>query len=532
MSGLLILLHSFGLTYTRNLKFVTFFAVLAVFLAVIYVFLIRLSDSFKSIYMVIYHIVFGLTLVFIIPVDSPFVYLWALLLFFSDYYYQTKGLVLSASALFAALMTSIWYQTGGIELLSVLSVSLAIAVIVSICLIVSKLAFGNRSERKQLDTQYIQAEYEHDRLLTLINTMADAVIATDDEGVITTYNGAALDLLNTNKTLAGLSIDRVLKLIDTDGKDFNLIQLARATQYLTRRNDVSLPINDDDNVNLDISISRISSSIMKSDKQGFTFILRDITEKKSLAEERDLFISEVSHELRTPITISEGDMSMAVLLVEKEKPDIGQIKDSIIKAHEQVVYLADMVNDLSSLSRAQMENKGMEVTSFNVTEVIDELMQTYSPQAEAKGLYFKTDIIPFIPAITTSELYFKEIMQNFVTNAVKYTKKGGIVIKAQSVDKDNVIVSVIDTGAGIARSEQNKVYQKFWRSEDPYTRSTSGTGLGLYITAKLADRIGGYLMLESEIKKGSTFSIVIPVRAFKDVDQSSVTKNEVAHLFS
>jgi signal transduction histidine kinase len=222
---------------------------------------------------------------------------------------------------------------------------------------------------------------------------------------------------------------------------------------------------------------------------------------------------------------------MAVLLIDKPNPKISEIKDSVEKAHEQIIFLADMVNDLSALSRAQREDKSMEVETFMIEEVMKELEQTYRPQAEKKGLSFKLDIAPSVPSMTTSRLYFREIMQNFITNAIKYTEKGGITIKAQAIDRDNIIVGVSDTGAGIAKSEQNKVYQKFWRSEDPYTRSTSGTGLGLFITAKLTHRLGGTLKLDSKLKEGSTFSIILPTKAFKTVDQHNAVKNEVAHLF-
>jgi PAS domain S-box-containing protein len=529
---LLIVLYNFELTFTRNFDFVLATSFSWITLSMLYLLPKRWLFLSRSVYLSAFHIVLSLVLIFITPINSAVIYMWAPLLFMSDYYYQVRGLWLSASLLFIVLLTSNWYQLPVFDRNAILTIIFQFVVIVTASFIISKMTFGDRSERRKLDSQYVEAEYEHDRLLSLINTMADAVIATDQQGKITTYNAAALDLLNTNKTLINSPIEDILKLTDANGEPIKLMQLASKTQFLERRTDISMPVSDSDNINLDISISRIAPSMLKSEQQGFTFLLRDITERKSLEEERDLFISEVSHELRTPITISEGDMSMAVLLAGKPKPDVAQIKASIKKAHEQVVYLGDMVNDLSALSRAQLENKGMEVVSFKITDVIDELMQTYRPQAEAKGLYFKTDVTPNIPAITTSKLYFKEIMQNFITNAIKYTKKGGVVIKAQSVDRDNVMLSVIDTGAGIARSEQNKVYQKFWRSEDPYTRSTSGTGLGLFITAKLAHRLGGYLMLESEIKKGSTFSIVLPVMAFREVDRGSVAKNEVANLFN
>ena len=310
------------------------------------------------------------------------------------------------------------------------------------------------------------------------------------------------------------------------------MDIAHATNYLQRRSDLYMNFGDHDKVSLDINISRIARSTVLAKQQGFTFLLRDITLQKSLDEERDLFITEVSHELRTPLTIAEGEMSMAVLLAEKPQLDVVKIKEAVEKSHDQVVFLEDMVNDLSALSRAQRDDTSMEVETFEVAEVLKELEDTYKPQAEKKGLYLEVDIAPAIPQLTTSRLYFREIMQNFITNAIKYTEKGGITVKGQAVDKEHIIVSVRDTGHGIAKSEQVKVYQKFWRSEDPLTRSTGGTGLGLFITAKLTQRIGAELRLESKLKEGSTFSLVVPIKAVKSVDQPGVAKNEVTNLFN
>ena len=91
-------------------------------------------------------------------------------------------------------------------------------------------------------------------------------------------------------------------------------------------------------------------------------------------------------------------------------------------------------------------------------------------------------------------------------------------------------ISVRDSGIGIAKSEQDKVFQKFWRSEDPYTRKANGTGLGLYITAKLARRIGAQIDMESVLKSGSTFSLTLPTNATLPIDQKNVVKNEIDHV--
>ena len=152
----------------------------------------------------------------------------------------------------------------------------------------------------------------------------------------------------------------------------------------------------------------------------------------------------------------------------------------------------------------------MEIQTFKVGDIIKEIEQLYTAQAAKKGLYLKTDVDSKIDTIATNKLYFKEIMQNFVTNAIKYTQQGGVTVTVRPEGSDEILVAVTDTGNGIAKSEQAKVYDKFWRSEDPLTRSTNGTGLGLFITAKLARHIHGELGLQSELKKGSTFSLKVP----------------------
>jgi signal transduction histidine kinase len=103
----------------------------------------------------------------------------------------------------------------------------------------------------------------------------------------------------------------------------------------------------------------------------------------------------------------------------------------------------------------------------------------------------------------------REILQNFITNALKYTEKGSVVVGAKPV-KDGVLFTVSDTGIGISKSDQERVFDKFFRSEDFRTRATSGTGLGLYVTMKLARIVHAEVSLESELNHGSTFSIFIP----------------------
>jgi two-component system sensor histidine kinase VicK len=361
--------------------------------------------------------------------------------------------------------------------------------------------------------------------------MSEAVIATDEAGKITIYNAAALDLLDTNSELTGKLISECLRLTDGTKKSVDIMQVAKQTRYILRRTDLMLPVNDTDQMALDINISRVSMTAAIVKQEGYTFLMRDITAQKSLDEERDLFISEVSHELRTPITIAEANISMANLQATKPDRDEDALVGSIDKAHKQVLFLADMVNDLSTLSRASRDDKSMDVDTFSIREIILELARTYAPQADKKGLYLKANVEFKLPEVTSSKLYLKEILQNFVTNAIKYTKEGGITVRAYAHNEQTLAITIHDTGIGISKSEITKVFEKFWRSEDPYTRQTSGTGLGLYITSKLAGRIGAEITVESTVGEGTTFGILLPVIAVKTVDQKKVANDQVAHIF-
>ena len=464
----------------------------------------------------VYHWILCFVLIFIVPTLSYFLYIWVLLIYLTYFSYQAKGVVYSAIALWAALVMGVQYQDNGLTLSSFNKIVPQYVLLLIVSVILTQLVFSNVQKRNDMESKVDQVERERARLLGLINTMYDPVITTDGRGYILAYNAAALNLLDTHMTLTGKHIRNILKLQDAKGATIDIFKELENTTNIQRRKDLVLPVGTTDQISLDLSISTIKGTSLFSKKEGYTLLLRDITKEKSLDEEKDMFISEVSHELRTPITIAEGELSMGMLLVDKPKLAVEDIKESVTKAHDQVVFLADMVNDLTALSRAERSDSKMEIQSFKVSDIIKEIEQLYTAQAHKKGLYLKTSIDPGIDKISTNKLYFKEIMQNFVTNAIKYTQQGGITVSVNKKDDENITVAVKDTGNGIAKSEQAKVFDKFWRSEDPLTRSTNGTGLGLFITAKLAKHIHGELGLESELKKGSTFSLTVPIDLEKD----------------
>lgn len=481
-------------------------------------------------YLCAYYLVLSLVLIFVSPTLSYYLAIWVPLAYLAEYYYQIKGIVINLTGLLLVLVVGTIYQADHFKINMLVEILPYFLIVTGITLFLNRLILGNRKERADIAEKMLRAQYEHERLIALINSMTEAVLAVDESGKITIYNAAALDLLDTNIELNNQDISRFVKLRDSNGDEVSIMQLAADTHYLSQRTDLVMPVGANDQLNLEINISRTSLVAPLAKQQGYTFLLRDITQQKSLDVERDEFISVVSHELRTPITVAEANISMAQLTSSKPDFNVKDIISALDKAHRQVLFLSEMVNDLSTLSRAERTDKEMAIEAFNLGEIIDELDKTYGPQAHKKGLKLVIEADAELPMINSSRLYVKEIIQNFVTNAIKYTEKGSVTILAHSIDRHNFRLSVQDSGIGIAKSEQDKVFQKFWRSEDPYTRQNNGTGLGLYITAKLARRIGAKIEMTSKLKVGTTFSLILPIVAALPIDQKSVVHNEIEHM--
>lgn len=348
----------------------------------------------------------------------------------------------------------------------------------------------------------------YSRLTSLVNSMADGVVAVDKNINVVLFNGAALNILDRNNLAPGVPLANILKPVDKNNQQVDIAKIVNEATIPTSNRDLRLLYEDGSSSNLYLSIAPVHLGYGSDGQEGYVLMLRDITYEKSLEEERDEFISVVSHELRTPVTIAEGDISNAQLILSKDGAKELLVK-ALTEAHNQVLYLADMINDLSTLSRAELRKLSLDLEAINVHDLIDELEKNYKSEADKKGLYLKTYIDPKLEVLMSAKLYVREILQNFVTNALKYTNSGGVTVTATQKDS-GVEISISDTGIGISKSDQERIFDKFFRSEDYRTRQTNGTGLGLYVTMKLARLTNAEITFNSELNHGSTFNIFFP----------------------
>jgi len=485
--------------------------------------MIRYLDLYKVnnhpiLYLTVYHIVFALGFGVFSPAYTPYLFIWLILLYIVNYYYGKQGFVISSSVLFLTLLGASFRllanTSSPIEYFQFIGVQFATIVIIGLFFLETE-AVGDKDRRLLLGSMD-KAQLERQRLMSLINSMGDGVVSTDERGVIKLYNASALNILDTNSSLDEKNIDDVMMVIDQSAKVVDLIaEVAEGNSNLIST-DHLLVYPDGEKINLYLNISPIKLSFQQNIERGYIISFRDITHEKSLEEERNEFISVVSHELRTPIAITEANISNAQFIAEKGN-NLSAVKTLLEAAHKQALFLANMINDLSTLSRAERGKLDMKTEPIDPREIMKSLEEDYTKQAVSKGLELFTDIDDSTPvSITSNRLYIREILQNFITNSVKYTKQGNVTILLRGKD-DGIEFAVRDTGIGISKSDQKRVFDKFFRSEDFRTRESSGTGLGLYVTKKLMKLINAEVNIKSKLNEGSTFTVFIPDLAPKKI---------------
>jgi two-component system, OmpR family, phosphate regulon sensor histidine kinase PhoR len=457
----------------------------------------------------------GALIVWFSDIVSPYTALWSLLILVSSIYYRWRGF--AASSLFLLAVALLYCLIYASELQPNVVVYVAQALMVVTMTVTTSYLFMRiitNALKKNHDLEVAQRseKLQVNRLNTLLNSIGDAVLTLNRYGRITSQNAAAQAFFDTNQSLIGRDLETMLDLTDQADQKVKIHDLISSVKSTILRDDLSIG-EGEDTMHLSIQMSRIKSTFDDVEEYGVVVIIRDITKQKSLEEEKDEFISVTSHELRTPVAIAEGSLSNLLVMHDKEA-DLDVLRKATKTAYDQVIYLAKIINDLSTLSRAE-RGVGDGVEDIDVNALLHNLYNRYLPEAEEKSLRLELDVDSNLPHIETSRLYLEEIMQNFITNALKYTKEGSITIKARLLDNGRITCSVVDTGIGINKHDQEHIFEKFYRSEDYRTRETSGTGLGLYVVQKLADKLETKIEVESRIDHGSTFSFVLPLKSVR-----------------
>jgi len=242
---------------------------------------------------------------------------------------------------------------------------------------------------------------------------------------------------------------------------------------------------------------------------GQLFVFRDVTRERAVERMKSEFVSLVSHEFRTPLTSICGYTEIML------EGDVGEFTDEqteLLKTIQRNANnLTEIIGSLLVVSRLEAGAIKLNLSVIEIHEIIDNTVELLRPQIEAKKLKLKVSVHPDLPPVEGDSQWINQIILNLLSNAYKYTHSGGTIDISANEEDNFLFIRITDSGIGMSTDEQEKLFTKFFRAENPETIKAGGTGLGLWISRSLVEMHGGEIMVMSQPGKGSTFTIKLPI---------------------
>lgn len=341
---------------------------------------------------------------------------------------------------------------------------------------------------------------EKGRVMAIIECMADGILVTDHEGNVALLNPAATKLLDTpeREKVIGRPVEEVI----------GIEELREAIREVLGEGDRVIT----QEIQRDQVLIRAHTAAVKDQEgrnMGTVTVLEDLSYVLELDRMKGEFLSMVSHELRSPVSAIEQIIG-AVLTSEKLDPKERQL---LQRAKERARGLIDLINKLLEISRIEAGMAVQRKEPLRVEEVVRRTVELMAEQARAKGIELRMRKEGAIPQVMGDPQGLEAVFTNLISNAIKYTPGGGRVEVALGVEGDYVKVSISDTGIGIPKEDLPRIFDKFYRVPSPETRQVVGTGLGLSIVKGIVEAHLGRIEVQSEVGKGSTFTVYLPKRA-------------------
>jgi PAS domain S-box-containing protein len=229
---------------------------------------------------------------------------------------------------------------------------------------------------------------------------------------------------------------------------------------------------------------------------------------EAASQAKSLFLANMSHELRTPLNAVIG---LADLLLLERDPLLDRQREYLEGIASSGRHLLALVNDVLDLAKIEAGKQELDLQSVPIHDAIEEGMAAIVPLADARGVILEPATIVAVPNVRADRLRLRQILYNLISNAVKFTDRGGMVRIRARRDDDRVSIAVVDTGVGIAPDDLSRLYRSFEQLTLPSGDRPGGTGLGLALTKRLVEMHGGTIDVESELGVGTTFTVRIPV---------------------
>lgn len=356
------------------------------------------------------------------------------------------------------------------------------------------------SQHVEIRSQLKMLEAKKNEFNQITSQMREALILLDGEGRILSMNESAFRLFDTGQDAIGKSFIT----------NFRNHELSQAISSANEEGYSEIHLTLDERI-YQFNISRISS-FENDDEGGIVILAFDITEQSNAEKRRREFTANVSHELKTPLQSIIGSAE----LIENNLVKPSDTKKFISKIRTEADRLVILIDEIISLAKL---DEGIDAvrTDVNILELAREACSSLNDSAKLKNVSISIDGEDVILHNSIRTL-LKEAIYNLCDNAVKYNVEGGNVKINISETMDNVIISIQDTGIGIPQGDQERVFERFYRSDKSHSRETGGTGLGLSIVKHAVAYHNGDITVKSEEGKGTEIILSLPNKSEEGVN--------------
>lgn len=357
---------------------------------------------------------------------------------------------------------------------------------------------------------------ERNRTEAILQGIGDGVFFVDKDLNIRIFNKIAEKISGfTAKEAIGKRYDKVLKFINEkdnkvndkfikDALSFGIITTMANHAELIRKNGIRVPVAD-------------SAAPLKDTRGrviGCVVVFRDVTKEREIDKAKTEFVSLASHQLRTPLSTIKWYLEI-VLDEANERLSVEE-KDYLKEVYDSNERMIHLVGALLNVSRIELGTFAIAPKLVDVKRIVEQSLAEVLPEISKKKLKITKKINSKLPAIKVDPNLFKIVVDNLLTNAIKYTPEKGFVSLELSIkDKKELLIKVSDTGYGIPENQQKMIFEKLFRADNVRQQDTTGTGLGLYITKAIIEKSGGKIWFDSVVNKGSNFYATIPLEGMR-----------------
>lgn len=337
---------------------------------------------------------------------------------------------------------------------------------------------------------------EKNKVTTILNYMADGVMAFDLKGVAIHTNPAAKKLLG--RDIEDKPFQEFAKSVGLDVNIENIVYLEES------------PVRESDTIINDMYVKIYFAVFTDTNKkpEGIIVVLHDVTEQQKLDCMRREFVANVSHELRTPITSIK---SYTETLLDGASEDSDTTERFLNVINSEADRMTRLVKDLLQLSRLDNQQMSWNIEEVSLKEIVKNIVSRMQLEASQKNQKLESFIIGEIPNIKADKDRLEQVVVNIIGNALKYTPDNGQITIYVGKLINDIYVKVTDTGIGIENEALERVFERFYRVDKARSRDLGGTGLGLSIAKEIVEAQGGTINITSEEGKGSEVTVRLPI---------------------